>query len=214
CPPMRFAKLAALSVALFLFAPSLLSTPLPELSVARAADDRPDIERKIDALLKRMTLEEKIGQLQQLDGEAGGNARPEHLELARRGLLGSTLNIRGARRVNEVQRAAVEQSRLKIPLLFGFDVIHGYRTILPIPLGLASSWDPAVWEKASSIAALEAYAAGVRWTFAPMLDIARDPRWGRIAEGGGEDPYLVSAFAAAQVRGFQGRSLGEKDKIL
>src|SRR5262249_33480555 len=153
-PPMRFAKLAALSVALYFLAPSLISAQL--LLDASAAADRSDIERKIDALLKRMTLEEKIGQLQQLDGEANGNARPEHLELARRGLLGSTLNIRGARLVNEVQRAAIEQSRLKIPLLFAFDVIHGYRTILPIPLGLASSWDPAVWAKTSSIAALEA----------------------------------------------------------
>src|SRR5262249_1815827 len=162
----------------------------------------------------QQTHRETLGQQQILDGEAHGNSRPDHMQMTRRGLPGSTLNVRGARRVNELQRAAVEQSRLKMPILFGFDVIHGYRTIFPIPLGQASSWDPPSWEKAASIAALETSAAGVRWTFAPMLDIARDARWGRIAEGGGEDPYLVSAFAAAQVRGYQGNSYASPGKIL
>ena len=109
--------------------------------------------------------------------------RDEHLNLARKGSLGSTLNVRGARTVNELQRIAVEQSRLHIPLLFAFDVIHGYRTVFPIPIGEASSWDPDAVERAAAIAAAEARAAGVHWTFAPMVDIARDPRWGRIAEG-------------------------------
>ncbi len=149
-----------------------------------------NVEARINALLARMTLEEKLGQLQQLDGEANGNFRPEHLQLAREGKLGSTLNVRGAQRTNELQRVAVNESRLKIPLIFGFDVIHGYRTIFPIPLGEAASWDPASVERAAGIAAAEARAAGVHWTFAPMVDIARDPRWGRIAEGSGEDPYL------------------------
>ncbi len=161
-----------------------------------------------------MTLEEKLGQLQQLDGEANGNYRPEHRDLVRKGLLGSTLNVRGAQRTNELQRIAVEESRLKIPVLFGFDVIHGYRTIFPVPLGEASSWDPAVAERSASIAATETRAAGVHWTFAPMVDIARDARWGRIVEGSGEDPYLGAAMARARVRGFQGRDYSAPDKVM
>jgi len=179
-----------------------------------AAPPQSDIEKKIDALLKQMTLEEKLGQLQQLDGHADGNFRPEHLEMARKGLLGATLNVRGVKNVNELQRAAVEQSRLKIPLLFGFDVIHGYRTIFPVPLAEAASWDPATVERAAAVAAAEAAAAGVRWTFAPMVDIARDPRWGRIVEGAGEDPYLGSVMARARVQGFQGRNYGAPDKVV
>lgn len=161
-----------------------------------------------------MTLAEKLGQLQQLDGEANGNFRPEHRELVRKGLLGSTLNVRGVQRTNELQRIAVEESRLKIPLIFGFDVIHGYRTIFPVPLGEASSWDPAVAQRSASIAAAEARAAGVHWTFAPMVDIARDARWGRIVEGAGEDPYLGAAIARARVRGFQGRDYSAPDKVV
>src|SRR5205814_2912387 len=178
------------------------------------SQQRKDVEKEINALLARMTLEEKLGQLQQLDGEANGNFRPEHRELARKGLLGSTLNVRGAVRTNELQRIAVKQSRLKIPMLFGFDVIHGYRTIFPVPLGEASSWDPAVAERSASVAAAEARSAGVHWTFAPMMDIARDARWGRIVEGSGEDPYLGARFARARVRGFQGRDYSAPDKVL
>src|SRR6476661_9659606 len=174
-------------------------------AIAPARSQRPrDVEREVNALIAKMTLAEKLGQLQQLDGEANGNFRPEHIDLARKGLLGSTLNVRGAQRTNELQRVAVNESRLKIPLLFGFDVIHGYRTIFPIPLGEASSWDPAAVERSSRIAAAEAAATGLKWTFAPMVDIARDPRWGRISEGSGEDPYLGSVMARARVRGFQG----------
>ena len=161
-----------------------------------------------------MTLEEKFGQLQQLDGEAGGAYRPEHLDLARKGVLGSTLNVRGAARVNELQRVAVEESRLKIPLIFAFDVIHGYRTIFPIPLGEAASWDPAAAERSAAIAAAEARSAGIAWTFAPMVDIARDARWGRIAEGAGEDPYLGAALARARVLGFQGRDYSAPDRVV
>ena len=161
-----------------------------------------------------MTLEEKLGQLQQLDGEGNGNFRPEHVELVRKGLLGSTLNVRGAQRTNQLQRVAMNESRLKIPLLFGFDVIHGYRTIFPIPLAEASSWDPALAERSAAVAAQEANNAGLRWTFAPMVDIARDPRWGRITEGAGEDPFLGAAFARARVRGFQGNDYSAADRVL
>ncbi|MDQ3743254.1 MAG: beta-glucosidase BglX [Acidobacteriota bacterium] len=177
----------------------------------RAPDDT---ERKVNALLARMTLEEKLGQLQQLGGDVGGHANPDLYELARRGLLGSTLGVRGARNTNDLQRAAVEGSRLHIPLIFGFDVIHGYRTIFPVPLGEASSWDTAAAERAASIAAAEARAAGVHWTFAPMVDIARDARWGRIAEGAGEDPYLGSLLARARVRGFQGPDYSAPDRVV
>jgi beta-glucosidase len=170
--------------------------------------------RRIEALLAQMTLAEKIGQLQQLDGEADGRYRPEHLDLARQGRLGSTLNVRGAARVNELQRAAVEQSRLKIPLIFAFDVIHGYRTVFPIPLGETASWDPEGVERAAAIAAAESRAAGVHWTFAPMVDIARDARWGRMAEGAGEDPYLGAVMARARVRGFQGDDYGRPDRVV
>ena len=173
-----------------------------------------NVEQRVNALLAQMTLAEKLGQLQQLDGEGNGNFRPEHLALIRKGLLGSTLNVRGAQRTNEVQRVAVNESRLKIPVLFGFDVIHGYRTIFPIPLAEASSWDPSLAERSAAVAAQEANNAGVRWTFAPMVDIARDPRWGRITEGAGEDPYLGAAFARARVRGFQGTDYSAADKIL
>jgi beta-glucosidase len=184
------------------------------LPPSTAMSPQADVERRIDVLIKQMTLAEKLGQLQQLDGEANGNYRPEHRDLILKGGLGSTLNVRGAQRTNELQRLAVEQSRLKIPLLFGFDVIHGYRTIFPVPLGEASSWDTAAAERAASVAAAEASAAGVRWTFAPMVDIARDPRWGRIVEGAGEDTFLGAAMARARVHGFQGKDYRAPDKML
>ena len=173
-----------------------------------------NVEQRVNALLGQMTLAEKLGQLQQLDGEANGNFRPEHLDLIRKGQLGSTLNVRGAQRTNQVQRVAIDESRLKIPVLFGFDVIHGYRTIFPIPLAEAASFDPSLAEKSAAVAAQEANNVGLRWTFAPMVDIARDPRWGRITEGAGEDPFLGAAFARARVRGFQGADYGAPDKVL
>ncbi len=172
-----------------------------------------EIERKVNALLARMTLAEKLGQLQQLDGEANGKFRPEHLELARKGLLGSTLNVRGAEMSNELQRAALE-SRLKIPMLFAFDVIHGYRTMFPISLGESASWDLTSIEKTAYIAAREAKSAGVHWTFAPMVDIARDARWGRVSEGAGEDTFLGSQIAVARVRGFQGTDFSANDRVM
>src|SRR5688572_24340774 len=203
---MRTAKLSCLVIVF------VVLTSLSPALVSSSSQGR--IEQRINSLLGRMTLEEKLGQLQQLDGEANGNYRPEHVELVRKGLLGSTLNVRGAQKTNELQRIAVNESRLKIPLLFGFDVIHGYRTIFPIPVGEAASWDPSLAERSAAVAAQEANNAGLRWTFAPMLDIARDPRWGRITEGAGEDPFLGAAFAAARVRGFQGADYSAPDKVL
>ena len=203
---MRLSKPTSLLVCLALF---IAATP-----AITAQQPRADVDGRINALLAQMTLEEKLGQLQQLDGEANGNFRPEHRDLIRRGLLGSTLNVRGAQKVNELQRIAMEQSRLKIPVLFAFDVIHGYRTVFPVPLGEASSWDRAAVERAASVAAAETAAAGVRWTFAPMVDIARDARWGRIVEGAGEDPYLGSVMARARVRGFQGSDYSAPDRIV
>jgi beta-glucosidase len=208
---MKRARLTSLLILFALFA-AMMNVAAQRRAVSRRS--QAGIEQKINALLARMTLEEKLGQLQQLDGHADGNFRPEHLDLVRKGQLGSFLNVRGVKNTNAVQRVAVEESRLKIPALFGFDVIHGYRTVFPIPLGQASSWDPRAIERAESIAAKEASAAGVRWTFAPMVDIARDPRWGRIAEGAGEDPFLGAAIARARVRGFQGADYSAPDKIL
>jgi beta-glucosidase len=179
-----------------------------------AARQSPGLEARIDQLLAAMTLEEKLGQLQQLAGGAEGTYDEAQAGLAAKGLLGSMLNVRGAARTNALQRLALERSRLKIPLLFGFDVIHGYRTVFPIPLGEAASWDPAAAERSSAIAAAEASAVGVKWTFAPMVDIARDPRWGRVAEGAGEDTHLGAAFARARVRGFQGADPSAADRVL
>lgn len=158
-------------------------------------------ERTIDSLLARMTLEEKLGQLNLIT--ADGRASPEQLDQVRRGLVGGFLNVSGADAARAAQRVAVEESRLKIPLLLGLDVIHGYRTVFPIPLAEAGTWNPELVEASARVAAREAAAAGINWTFAPMVDIARDARWGRIAEGSGEDPYLGAVMAAARVRGFQ-----------
>ncbi|MGC1719091.1 MAG: beta-glucosidase BglX [Isosphaeraceae bacterium] len=196
----------------------ILPSLLIALTMCAAAGPAPpahETERRVDGLLARMTLQEKVGQLQQLDSIPNvWRVRDEHRDLIPRGLVGSFLNVRGARKINEAQRMAVEQSRLKIPLLFGFDVIHGYRTIFPIPLGEASSWDPAAVERSAQIAAAEAAATGLKWTFAPMVDIARDPRWGRISEGSGEDPYLGAVIARARVRGFQGDDPSAANRIL
>ena len=165
-----------------------------------------EIERRIDALLARMTLDEKVGQLTLVP--AGGGQVPEHLaDDIRAGRVGAVLNEVDLGTVNELQRLATTESRLGIPLLVGRDVIHGFTTVFPIPLGQAASWDPALVTACAQVAAHEAAACGVNWTFAPMLDIARDPRWGRVAESLGEDPVLASALGAAMVRGFQGDDL-------
>ena len=163
-----------------------------------------DIEKRIDKLLSRMTLSEKIGQMNQVS--VGGEVS-NYAEALRNGQIGSILNEVDPVKLNEYQRICVEESRLGIPLLVGRDVIHGFHTIFPIPLGLAATFDPALVEEGARIAAVEATAQGVRWTFSPMLDIARDPRWGRIAEGSGEDPWLDARMAEAMVRGYQGTAL-------
>lgn len=171
------------------------------------------IESRISALLSKMTIEEKIGQLQQFSGRKG-KVNEDHLELLNKGLIGSFLNIVGAENVNEIQKSVMENSRLKIPLIFGLDVVHGYRTIFPVPIGIASTWDSEAAYLSASIGAEEAYASGIKWTFAPMVDIARDPRWGRIVEGAGEDPYLGSIMSAEYVKGFQGTNYGDPGKIV
>jgi beta-glucosidase len=179
--------------------------------------DSPALEKKVNALLQKMTLEEKIGQLVQYSaGQATGptSGRTDDKDMIRKGQVGSLFNVTGSRETNALQRIAVENSRLHIPLIFGLDVIHGYRTTFPIPLGLAATWNPEIVEKASRVAAQEASAGGVRWTFSPMVDIARDARWGRISEGAGEDPYLGSLMASAYVRGYQGEHLDAPDSIV
>ena len=183
---------------------------------ARPSLDDPNTERKIEAFLQKMTLEEKVGQLVQYSAgqpTGPGTGRTDYNGMIRKGEVGALFNITNARDVNVYQRIAMEQSRLHIPLLFGLDVIHGFRTEFPIPLGLASSWDPQLVERAARVAASEASASGVRWTFSPVVDIARDARWGRMAEGSGEDPYLGSAMASAYVRGYQGTRLDAADSI-
>ena len=177
---------------------------------AMLPDDKA-VEKRVNALLDRMTLEEKIGQLSQLF--LFGPSKQVDDALAK-GQLGSLLFVTDPARINSLQRIAVEKSRLHIPLIFGFDVIHGFRTIFPVPIAMAASWDPPMVSAAQAIAAKEASSVGINWTFAPMVDIARDPRWGRIVEGAGEDPWLGSAMAAAQVRGFQGEYIGSPDHVL
>lgn len=175
------------------------------------------IDQKVDALLKQMTLEEKIGQLNQYndDLKATGPITVDNDKASqiRKGQVGSLLNCLGTERTRSWQKIAME-SRLKIPLLFGQDVIHGYKTTFPVPLGEAASWDLAAIQKSARIAAIEASASGIHWTFAPMVDIARDPRWGRVMEGAGEDPYLGSLIAKARVIGFQGEKLGGIDAVM
>ena len=169
----------------------------------------PDIERRIETLLKQMSLAEKVGQLNQYSyGQPTGpeTGRSTVEESIKRGEIGSFLNVTDPVLSNRLQRMAMEESRLKIPIIFGLDVIHGYRTIFPVPLALASTWDANLVEHVSRIAAAEATSTGIRWTFSPMVDIARDPRWGRITEGAGEDPYLGSIMARAYVRGYQGET--------
>lgn len=175
------------------------------------------IDQKVEELMKKMTLEEKIGQLNQYTNDANPTGplvvNPNKQNEIKSGLLGSMLNVNGAERTRKYQELAM-QSRLKIPLLFGLDVIHGYKTTFPIPLAEAASWDLQAIELGARIAAVEAAASGVHWTFAPMVDIGRDPRWGRVMEGAGEDTYLGSKIAYARVKGFQGQKLGDLNSVM
>jgi beta-glucosidase len=173
-----------------------------------------DTHRRAEDLLKQMTIDEKVGQMNQSAGiviPGLGGGKPDDLIVS--GKVGSVLWLTDVKEINRLQHLALEKSRLHIPILFGFDVIHGYRTVFPVPLAMASSWDPGVEEAAQHLAGEDARAAGIRWTFTPMVDIARDARWGRIVEGAGEDPYLGAAMARAQVKGFQGEALGP-DSVL
>ncbi len=183
--------------------------------VEKAAPVQSDAEvaARVEDLLGRMSLEEKIGQLNQVGG-LNFMPGPKPEDVIRQGGAGSVLWVNDTKKFNAFQKIAVEESPSKIPLLFALDVIHGYRTIFPVPLGMAASWDPSVAERSQAVAAKEARAAGLHWTFGPMLDIARDARWGRIVEGAGEDPYLGAAMAEAQVRGFQGPYLGAPDHVV
>ena len=170
------------------------------------------MDKRVNELLAQMSIEEKIGQMRQAN--AGHGHPPDYLgDDLRSGKLGAILNIVDVETVNELQRIAVEESRLGIPLLVGRDVIHGFKTILPIPLGQAATWNPEIVEEGARVAAIEAASHGVNWTFAPMVDVTRDPRWGRIAESPGEDPFLTSAMAVAMIRGFQGDDLAAADTI-
>ncbi|MFK2293657.1 beta-glucosidase BglX [Bacteroides fragilis] len=176
-----------------------------------------DMDRFLDNLLKRMTLEEKIGQLNlPVTGEiTTGQAKSSDIATKiKRGEVGGLFNLKGVDKIRDVQRLAVENSRLGIPLLFGMDVIHGYETIFPIPLGLSCTWDIPAIEESARIAAVEASADGISWTFSPMVDISRDPRWGRVSEGSGEDPFLGALIAWAMVRGYQGKDMSRNDEIM
>ena len=199
-----------------LFAQTKSPTVLPKNAAVRSSLSDPGSEKKLDALLQKMTLEEKVGQLVQYSAgqpTGPGTGRTDYDDMIRKGEVGALFNITTARQVNAYQRIAVEQSRLHIPLLFGLDVIHGFRTEFPVPLGLASSWDPDLIEQTARVAARETSASGIRWTFSPMVDIARDARWGRMTEGSGEDPFLGAAIARAYVRGYQGAHLNAPDSI-
>ncbi len=198
-----------LPVRAFLF---LLCT-LPMLVGNLPAQTKPmspaEAHSRAELLLKQMTIDEKVGQMNQSAGiviPGLGTGKPD--ELITQGKVGSVLWLIDVKEINRLQHLAVEKSRLHIPILFAFDVIHGYRTVFPVPLAMASSWDPGVEEAAQHLAGQDARAAGILWTFTPMVDIARDARWGRIVEGAGEDPYLGAAMARAQVRGFQGDAIG------
>lgn len=175
------------------------------------------IDAKVDSLLRMMTLEEKIGQLNLPSAGQFTTGQAENSDIAKKieqGLVGGLFNIKSVASINEMQRIAVEKSRLKIPLLFGMDVIHGYETVFPIPLGLSCSWDMELIEKSARMAAQEASADGISWTFSPMVDLSRDPRWGRVSEGNGEDPYLSGEIAKAMVRGYQGNDLSADNTIM
>ena len=203
-----------LLIILILMVPSSCNKPSESESSETA------IDRKVDSLLKLMTLEEKIGQMNQYNGfwdvtgpvpeEGDAASKYDHL---RKGWVGSMLNVTGADEVRKVQKIAVEESRLGIPLIIGFDVIHGYKTISPIPLAESASWDLNAIKQSAQVAAAEAAAAGINWTFAPMVDISRDARWGRVMEGAGEDPFLGGEIAKARVEGFQGEDLGAVNTI-
>lgn len=183
----------------------------------KPAQKRSSIDQRVDSVLSVMTLEEKIGQLNLPSAGQFTTGQAENSDIAKKiekGMVGGLFNIKRVAAIKEMQKIAVEKSRTKIPLLFGMDVIHGYESVFPIPLGLSCSWDMKLIERSARIAAQEASADGINWTFSPMVDIARDPRWGRVSEGNGEDPFLASAIARAMVKGYQGNDLSANNTIM
>ena len=210
---LRSSCLIKVTFAAMLLLPCSFARAVAQQSAGSAPPTDAATQAFVDKLLARMTLEEKIEQMEQAAGQPATTPPAEAERLARNG-IGSFLFFTDPQRINELQRIAVTESRLHIPLLFGYDVIHGFRTIAPIPLAMASSWDPELVVRTQTMAAREARAAGIEWAFAPMVDIARDARWGRIMESAGEDPYLGEQIAAAQVRGFQGPYVGAPDHLL
>ena len=196
---------------LLLFSIRLLT---PAASFAQPPSAPMPVDERVESLLRQMTLDEKIGQITQIGPSPIGPNGPRPEDLIRQGRAGSVLWTIDSAQIRKMQEIAVQESHLKIPLLFGFDVIHGYKNVFPVPLAMASSWDPGMVEGAQAMAAHEASVSGINWTFGPMVDIARDARWGRIVEGAGEDPYLGAAMARAQVLGFQGSRLGTPNRVV
>lgn len=223
----RLVAIAVVMAACFVFGAAAVGESSAVEKSAAPSSGRPwlnrelPIDERVRLLIAEMTLEEKIGQMWQLPGLGpdaaitgdGKAARGGLVDEIRAGRVGSVLNEIDVRTVNAIQKIAVEDSRLGIPLIIGRDVIHGFRTVFPIPLGQSASWNPDLIQQAAAVAAREARSVGITWTFAPMVDVTRDPRWGRIAESPGEDPYLASRYAAATVRGFQGKDLAAPDRI-
>jgi beta-glucosidase len=211
---MKNLKYISISILSIVFGESIQAQGKPHLNKALP------VEKRVDLLLKQMTLEEKVGQLNQYNGfwevtgpaPKGGDSEKKYAHL-KKGWVGSMLNVRGVKEVKAVQKIAVEETRLGIPLIIGFDVIHGYKTLSPIPLAESASWDLEAIENSARNAALEASAAGINWTFAPMVDVTNDARWGRVMEGAGEDPFLGSKIAIARVNGFQGKDLSAPNTI-
>ncbi|MBP1656635.1 MAG: beta-glucosidase [Bacteroidetes bacterium] len=214
--PMRHPGFLLCGVALA----SSLASSGGQSAVTGDMQSEASINRSVDSILARLTLEQKVGQLAQYSGgwtdsmTGPGQRRPDLIDRIRAGTVGSIFNATGAQLIRQLQEIAVTQSPTKIPLLIGLDVIHGFRTTFPVPLAEASSWDPDAVYRSARVAATEAAASGIHWTFAPMVDIARDPRWGRIVEGSGEDPYLGAAMASARVRGFQTADLASPFTIM
>ncbi|HIC31929.1 MAG TPA: beta-glucosidase, partial [Flavobacteriaceae bacterium] len=199
-----------------IIAVSLISCNTSNNSTSKNTSENP-FKTQVDSILNLMTLDEKIGQLNlPATGPitTGSSKSTDVVKKIEEGLIGGLFNIKDHKNIYEVQKIAVEKSRLGIPLIFGMDVIHGFKTTFPIPLGLSSSWDMEMIEKTAQVAATEASANGINWTFSPMVDVSRDPRWGRISEGNGEDPYLGSQIARAMVNGYQQNNLAANNTIM
>src|SRR5882757_2263874 len=214
-PCYRFTRLMAIWFSLWFMASTTNVVSMAQRGKASREKSQANdatMNRFVDDLLAKMTLEEKVGQMSQIAYNEPPDVPFE--ESIRKEQTGSLLFVLSAKDMNRLQHIAVEETRLHIPLIFGFDVVHGFRTIYPVPLAMAASWDPAAVQQAQHMAAREASSIGIRWTFAPMVDIARDARWGRMMEGAGEDPYLGARIAEGQIRGFQGENLSDPDSIL